>query len=246
MGPDYVPPDAPVAANWLVSSDPRIKTAAPQDAAWWQTLNDPKLSELVRIAQQQNPTVQTAGVRVLQARAQLGATIGDLYPQKQQVYGEVTHERLSDSESSRGLSRNVAQRSGVQRNLPSLDEQQLLGRAVRPRRELGAGSLGQVPTRDRIRGCQPLGLDRQLQRCPGKPHCAGGEHLRQRPHLRGTPAHLARERADPAREPESGRRPIPQRPDQRDRRRAGEIGIRADAQPDPATGDRAAPEINTL
>jgi NodT family efflux transporter outer membrane factor (OMF) lipoprotein len=122
VGPNYVPPDAPVAANWLASDDPRIKTTAPRDAEWWRTFNDPKLSELVRIAQQQNATVQTAGVRVLQARAQLGATIGDLYPQKQQVYGELTHERLSDSESSRGLSRNVGQRTGVQRNLPSLDD----------------------------------------------------------------------------------------------------------------------------
>jgi NodT family efflux transporter outer membrane factor (OMF) lipoprotein len=122
VGPNYVPPDAPVAANWLASDDPRIKTTAPRDAEWWRTFNDPKLSELVRIAQQQNPTVQTAGVRVLQARAQLGATIGDLYPQKQQVYGEVTHERLSDSESSRGLSRDLAQRSGVRRNLPSFDD----------------------------------------------------------------------------------------------------------------------------
>jgi outer membrane protein TolC len=122
VGPNYVPPDAPMAANWLASDDPRIKTTAPQDAEWWRTFNDPKLSELVRIAQQRNPTVQTAGVRVLQARAQLGATIGDLYPQKQQVYGEVTHERLSDSESSRGLSRDLAQRSGVRRNLPSFDD----------------------------------------------------------------------------------------------------------------------------
>ena len=116
------PPDAPVAGNWLASGDPRIKTTAPQDAEWWRTFSDPKLSELVRIAQQQNPTVQTAGVRVLQTRAQLGATIGDLYPQKQQVFGELTHERLSDSESSRGLSRDVAQRSGVRRNLPSHDD----------------------------------------------------------------------------------------------------------------------------
>jgi NodT family efflux transporter outer membrane factor (OMF) lipoprotein len=122
VGPEFALPEAPVAENWLASGDARIKTTAPDDAEWWQTLNDPKLSELVRIAQQQNPTVQTAGVRVLQARAQLGATIGDLYPQKQQVYGEVTHERLSDSESSRGLSRDVAQNSGVRRNLPSLDD----------------------------------------------------------------------------------------------------------------------------
>jgi len=111
-----------VAENWLAADDPRIVTTAPEDPAWWRTFDDPKLSNLVRIAQQQNPTVQTAGVRVLQARAQLGATIGDLYPQKQQVFGEVTHERLSDSESSRGLTRDVAQRSGVRRNLPSFDD----------------------------------------------------------------------------------------------------------------------------
>jgi outer membrane protein TolC len=91
VGPDFVPPEAPVAENWLASGDPRITTTAPQDAEWWRTFSDPKLSELVRIAQQQNPTVQTAGVRVLQTRAQLGATIGDLYPQKQQVFGELTH-----------------------------------------------------------------------------------------------------------------------------------------------------------
>jgi outer membrane protein TolC len=122
VGPDFAPPEAPVAENWLTADDPRIVTTAPADPAWWQSFDDPKLSNLVRIAQQENSTVQTAGVRVLQARAQLDATIGDLYPQKQQAFGEVTHERLSDSESSRGLSRDVAQRSGVQRNLPSLDD----------------------------------------------------------------------------------------------------------------------------
>jgi NodT family efflux transporter outer membrane factor (OMF) lipoprotein len=122
VGPDFAPPEAPVAGNWLAADDPRIVTTAPADPAWWLSFDDPRLSNLVRIAQQENPTVQMAGVRVLQARAQLGATIGDLYPQKQQLFGEATHERLSDSESSRGLSRDVAQASGVRRNLPSLDD----------------------------------------------------------------------------------------------------------------------------
>jgi NodT family efflux transporter outer membrane factor (OMF) lipoprotein len=122
VGPDFVAPEAPVADAWLNAADPGITTAAPNDATWWEAFQDPALADLIRIAQQQNPTVQIAGVRVLQARAQLGATIGDLYPQKQQLFGEVTHERLSDSESSRGLSRDLAQRSGVRRNLPSLDD----------------------------------------------------------------------------------------------------------------------------
>lgn len=122
VGPDFVPPAAPVADAWLNAADPRITTGAPEDVRWWDAFADPRLSNLIRIAHEQNPTVQIAGVRVLQARAQLGATIGDLYPQKQQVFGELTHERLSDRESSRGLTRDVAQRSGVRRNLPSLDD----------------------------------------------------------------------------------------------------------------------------
>jgi NodT family efflux transporter outer membrane factor (OMF) lipoprotein len=122
VGPDFAQPEALVAENWLASDDSRIKTTAIEDAAWWDSFNDPALSHLIAVAQQQNPSVQIAGVRVLQARAQLGATIGDLYPQKQQVFGEVTHERLSDHESTRGLTRDVAQRSGVRRNLPSLDD----------------------------------------------------------------------------------------------------------------------------
>ena len=55
-----MPPDA-LQGGELRIRHPRIKTTAPQDAEWWRTFNDPKLSELVRIAQQQNPTVQTAG-----------------------------------------------------------------------------------------------------------------------------------------------------------------------------------------
>jgi len=122
VGPDFAAPEAPVADAWLNAGEPRITTAAPADATWWDAFADPRLAKLVEIAQEQNPSVQIAGVRVLQAQAQLGATIGDLYPQKQQLFGEVTHERLSDRESSRGLTRDIPQRSGVRRNLPSLDD----------------------------------------------------------------------------------------------------------------------------
>jgi NodT family efflux transporter outer membrane factor (OMF) lipoprotein len=122
VGPDFTPPETPVASAWQEADDPRIATSAPADATWWTAFDDPKLSALIELAQQQNPSVQIAGVRVLQAQAQLGATIGDLYPQKQQVFGELTHERLSDRESSRGLTRDIAERSGVRRNLPSFND----------------------------------------------------------------------------------------------------------------------------
>ena len=116
VGPDFVPPEAPVAGTWLAADDPRIVTTAPEDPAWWRRFDDSRLSNLIQIAQQQNPTVQIAGVRVLQARAQLSATIGDLYPQKQQLSGELTYRRLSEHDSSSGLARDVAQENGRTRH----------------------------------------------------------------------------------------------------------------------------------
>jgi NodT family efflux transporter outer membrane factor (OMF) lipoprotein len=108
VGPDFVPPQAPMEKNWLTADDPRIVTTKPEDPAWWRRFNDPKLSNLVRIAEEQNPNVQSAGVRVLQARAQLAATIGNLYPQKQQLAGDLTYHRLSNGGSSSGFAHDVA------------------------------------------------------------------------------------------------------------------------------------------
>lgn len=55
VGPDFEPPQPPVAETWLASDDPRVETTAPEDAEWWQTFNDPTLSNLIRIAQQLRP-----------------------------------------------------------------------------------------------------------------------------------------------------------------------------------------------
>jgi outer membrane protein TolC len=41
--------------------------------------------------------LQIAGVRVLGARAQLGAVVGELYPQTQKVVGELQKNRLSET-----------------------------------------------------------------------------------------------------------------------------------------------------
>ncbi len=48
-----------------------------------------------RTAYGQNLTLQAAGVRVLQARAQLGIAVGDLYPQTQQAFGSLDYNRQS-------------------------------------------------------------------------------------------------------------------------------------------------------
>ena len=51
---------------------------------WWNVFNDPVLSRLVEIAYQQNLTLRSAGVRVLEARAQLGIAIGE-FPQRRSL-----------------------------------------------------------------------------------------------------------------------------------------------------------------
>jgi NodT family efflux transporter outer membrane factor (OMF) lipoprotein len=52
---------------------------------WWTGFNDPILNQLVESAYQQNLPLQIAGLRILEARAELGIAIGFQYPQQQQA-----------------------------------------------------------------------------------------------------------------------------------------------------------------
>jgi NodT family efflux transporter outer membrane factor (OMF) lipoprotein len=97
VGPDFVRPAADIADTWSTKDTARIRTARPEDAAWWRNFKDPTLDRLVGLAYRQNPGVQQAGVNVLRARAQLGAAIGNLYPQQQQGFGQyLYHNRGED------------------------------------------------------------------------------------------------------------------------------------------------------
>ena len=61
---------------------------------WWAVFNDPTLTRLIQLAYQQNLTLRTAGVRVLEARARLGIAIGEFYPQQQQLGASLTYNRI--------------------------------------------------------------------------------------------------------------------------------------------------------
>jgi NodT family efflux transporter outer membrane factor (OMF) lipoprotein len=97
VGPDFVKPDAPVAKQWMESRYPEIKTAASEYRQWWTAFNDPVLSDLVKAAYRQNLPLQIAGLRILQARAQLGVVVGNLYPQLQQGRGAAGYTRFSEN-----------------------------------------------------------------------------------------------------------------------------------------------------
>jgi outer membrane protein TolC len=81
VGPDFVKPEAPLEKEWFKARDASIKTEASDYKDWWTVFNDPVLNRLVESAYQQNLPLQISGLRILQARAQLGVVVGNLYPQ---------------------------------------------------------------------------------------------------------------------------------------------------------------------
>jgi NodT family efflux transporter outer membrane factor (OMF) lipoprotein len=97
VGPDFVKPEAPVAAEWMESRDSGIKTEASDYRQWWTVFNDPVLANLAETAYRQNLPLQISGLRILQARAQLGVVVGNLYPQLQQGRGAAEYSSISDN-----------------------------------------------------------------------------------------------------------------------------------------------------
>jgi NodT family efflux transporter outer membrane factor (OMF) lipoprotein len=97
VGPDFVKPKAPVETEWMESRSPRIKTESADYRDWWSVFSDPVLNSLVENAYQQNLPLQISGIRILQARAQLGVLVGNVYPQLQQGRGGAQYNRLSEN-----------------------------------------------------------------------------------------------------------------------------------------------------
>lgn len=95
VGPDYVKPPAAVSSQWLDSDDRRVVAGRQDFRNWWKVFNDPSLNELINTAYRDNLSLRVAGVRVLEARAQLGVVVGNLYPQSQQLTGSLQYNRLS-------------------------------------------------------------------------------------------------------------------------------------------------------
>lgn len=97
VGPDFVRPDAPAEEEWIDSDVPQIKTEPADLTDWWKVFNDPVLDSLIETAYQQNLPLQIAGLRIMEARAQLGVAVGNQYPQLQQLSGSATAVEISDN-----------------------------------------------------------------------------------------------------------------------------------------------------
>jgi hypothetical protein len=90
LGPDFETPAAAIEAQWLEQDNQTLQTSAAVNSEWWKLFNDPVLNTLVQQAYEQNLSLQIAGLRILEARAQLGIAIGNQYPQLQELAGSMS------------------------------------------------------------------------------------------------------------------------------------------------------------
>jgi NodT family efflux transporter outer membrane factor (OMF) lipoprotein len=104
VGPDYKRPPVKVEQTWMETANHRVQPAAVIYKDWWQVFKDPTLTRLINKAYHENLTLRIAGVRVLEAQAELGVAIGELYPQTQAGVGSLTRTRLSERDSQAVLS----------------------------------------------------------------------------------------------------------------------------------------------
>lgn len=84
VGPNYHRPDVKVPSSFRAPSETRqtqSEATSFADLPWWQVFHDPQLQELIRTALKQNYDLQTAVERVTAARAQLGITRSNQFPQ---------------------------------------------------------------------------------------------------------------------------------------------------------------------
>ncbi|MBN2033270.1 MAG: efflux transporter outer membrane subunit [Deltaproteobacteria bacterium] len=83
VGPNHVPPDTPVSETWQtrLKGGLNAEEMDPQTlAAWWNTLNDPGLSNLIERAVEGNLDLKKARARIREARARRGIAEADFFP----------------------------------------------------------------------------------------------------------------------------------------------------------------------
>lgn len=90
IGPDFHPPPAPYPESWSNSEKPLFRKPSQEDSAsWWSIFSDPVLDLLIQKAFNQNLTLRTAGLRIMESRARLAVVKGSLYPQVQEANGDL-------------------------------------------------------------------------------------------------------------------------------------------------------------
>lgn len=87
VGPNYKTPPSTVETDWVCHKAVSRKPYGESEIFWWKKFQDPTLVKLIEIAYKNNPSLQSAGVKILEERALLDRSIGNLLPQQQQISG---------------------------------------------------------------------------------------------------------------------------------------------------------------
>lgn len=94
LGPDYEAPEVEVQDDWIESENELVTNSPSLDPRWWDTaFSDPVLNDLTNRALNNNLTLRSAGLRVLQSQQQLAIAIGSQYPQQQQINAQAQREQ---------------------------------------------------------------------------------------------------------------------------------------------------------
>lgn len=96
VGPEYERPEVSLNPDWLQAELEEFDTSPAELAVWWETLDDPVLTELINTAIVQNNSIRIAGLRVLEAEAQLGIARGNRFPQVQVITGDASYTDTGD------------------------------------------------------------------------------------------------------------------------------------------------------
>jgi len=106
LGPDYEPPKTvELPTSW---TQPDVADQSKTTTDWWTLFNDPVLNGLIERGASQNLSLEAAGLRIVQARAALGISDALIFPQRQQVNGNLaTLYRNEDSFNSASIGLDV-------------------------------------------------------------------------------------------------------------------------------------------
>ncbi len=95
VGPNYVPPAAPLPAKWLDESDSRVHIGTPNLTCWWEVFDDPVLADLIQRSYSSNLTLRAAGYQILASQQQRRIAASQLLPQSQTGSLSYTHSEIS-------------------------------------------------------------------------------------------------------------------------------------------------------
>ena len=101
VGPEFAGVETARLAAWEGDLYGQIGDAGARESVdlrfWWRVFNDPVLDGLMELAREESPTLQIAGLRVLEARATLGLADSARSPQVRQATGAITYVNTRQS-----------------------------------------------------------------------------------------------------------------------------------------------------